>query len=215
MVAENILKIKQEIGQKVELVVVSKYRHFEEIQKAYDAGIRHFAENRVQALLERKTQLPSDIQWHIIGHLQTNKVKHIVPFIAMIQSVDSLKLLQEINKQAAYNQRNIKCLLQVFIASEDTKFGLTETELFELLNNPIFQSMQNIQICGLMGMASNTDNIPQVKQELTHLKNIFDRVKKEFTLPEFNTLSMGMSSDYQIAIECGSNMIRIGSRVFE
>jgi pyridoxal phosphate enzyme (YggS family) len=215
MVAENILKIKQEIGEKVELVVVSKYRHFDEIQKAYDAGIRHFAENRVQALLERKTQLPSDIQWHIIGHLQTNKVKHIVPFVAMIQSADSLKLLQEINKQAIINNRTIDCLLQVYIASEDTKFGLSETELFDLLNNPEFQSLTNIRICGLMGMATNTENQEQIKQEFTHLKTIFNQVKKDYPSPDFKTLSMGMSSDYQIAIACGSNMIRVGSRVFE
>lgn len=215
MVAENILKIKQEIGEKVELVVVSKYRHFDEIQKAYDAGIRYFAENRVQALLERKTQLPSDIQWHIIGHLQTNKVKHIVPFVAMIQSADSLKLLQEINKQAIINNRTIDCLLQVYIASEDTKFGLSETELFDLLNNPEFQLLTNIRICGLMGMATNTDNQEQIKQEFTHLKIIFDQVKKDYSSLDFKTLSMGMSSDYGLAITCGSNMIRLGSRVFE
>lgn len=215
MVAENILRIKQEIGQNVDLVVVSKYRTIEEIKQVYDAGMLHLAENRVQALLERKEALPDNIKWHLIGHLQTNKVKYIAPFIHLIQSVDSFKLLEEINKQGLKNNRVINCLLQVYIATEDSKFGLSEEELYELINHPQLSEFKNINITGLMGMASNTDNIAQVEKEFKQLRHYFDNIKALNLLPHFHTVSMGMSGDYFLAIQCGSNMIRVGSKVFE
>jgi PLP dependent protein len=215
MVAENILRIKQEIGQNVDLVVVSKYRTIEEIKQVYDAGILHLAENRVQALLERKEALPDNIKWHLIGHLQTNKVKYIAPFIHLIQSVDSFKLLEEINKQGLKNDRVINCLLQVYIATEDSKFGLSEEELYELINHPQISEFKNINITGLMGMASNTDNIAQVEKEFKQLRHYFDHIQTLNLFPHFQTVSMGMSGDYLLAIQCGSNMIRVGSKVFE
>jgi pyridoxal phosphate enzyme (YggS family) len=215
MVAENILRIKQEIGQNVDLVVVSKYRTIEEIKRVYDAGMLHLAENRVQALLERKEALPDNIKWHLIGHLQTNKVKYIAPFIHLIQSVDSFKLLEEINKQGLKNNRVINCLLQVYIATEDSKFGLSEQELYELINHPQISEFKNINITGLMGMASNTDNIAQVEKEFKQLRHYFDHIQTLNLFPHFQTVSMGMSGDYLLAIQCGSNMIRVGSKVFE
>ncbi len=215
MVAENILRIKQEIGQNVDLVVVSKYRTIEEIKQVYDAGMLHLAENRVQALLERKEALPDNIKWHLIGHLQTNKVKYIAPFIHLIQSVDSFKLLEEINKQGLKNNRVINCLLQVYIATEDSKFGLSEEELYELINHPQLSEFKNINITGLMGMASNTDNIAQVEKEFKQLRHYFDHIQTLNLFPHFHTVSMGMSGDYLLAIQCGSNMIRVGSKVFE
>jgi PLP dependent protein len=215
MVAENILRIKQEIGQNVDLVVVSKYRTIEEIKQVYDAGMLHLAENRVQALLERKEALPDNIKWHLIGHLQTNKIKYIAPFIHLIQSVDSFKLLEEINKQGLKNNRVINCLLQVYIATEDSKFGLSEEELYELINHPQLSEFKNINITGLMGMASNTDNIAQVEKEFKQLRHYFDHIKALNLFPHFQTVSMGMSGDYLLAIQCGSNMIRVGSKVFE
>jgi pyridoxal phosphate enzyme (YggS family) len=215
MVAENILRIKQEIGQNVDLVVVSKYRTIEEIKQVYEAGMLHLAENRVQALLERKEALPDNIKWHLIGHLQTNKVKYIAPFIHLIQSVDSFKLLEEINKQGLKNNRVINCLLQVYIASEETKFGLSEEELVVLIKHPQLSEFKNINITGLMGMASNTDNISQVEKEFKQLRHYFDNIKALNLFPDFQTVSMGMSGDYLLAIQCGSNMIRVGSKVFE
>lgn len=215
MVAENILRIKQEIGQNVDLVVVSKYRTIEEIKQVYEAGMLHLAENRVQALLERKEALPDNIKWHLIGHLQTNKVKYIAPFIHLIQSVDSFKLLEEINKQGLKNNRVINCLLQVYIASEETKFGLSEEELMVLIKHPQLSEFKNINITGLMGMASNTDNIAQVEKEFKQLRHYFDNIKALNLFPDFQTISMGMSGDYLLAIQCGCNMIRVGSKVFE
>jgi pyridoxal phosphate enzyme (YggS family) len=215
MVAENILRIKQEIGQNVDLVVVSKYRTIEEIKQVYEAGMLHLAENRVQALLERKEALPDNIKWHLIGHLQTNKVKYIAPFIHLIQSVDSFKLLEEINKQGLKNNRVINCLLQVYIASEETKFGLSEEELVALIKHPQLSEFKNINITGLMGMASNTDNIAQVEKEFKQLRHYFDNIKALNLFPDFQNVSMGMSGDYLLAIQCGSNMIRVGSKVFE
>lgn len=215
MLAENISGLKQEIGQNVQLVVVSKYRTTQEIMEAYNAGQRVFAENRVQALLERYDALPKDIEWHLIGHLQTNKVKYIAPFIQCIQSVDSLHLLQEINKYAAKNKRVIDCLLQIYIANEDTKFGLDANECISLLNDDNFKSLQNIRIRGLMGMATNTSDEVQIEREFMTLKQLFETIKNTYELPEFNQLSMGMSSDYKIAVKCGSTIVRVGSKVFE
>ena len=198
----------------VTLVAVSKTKSVEEIKELYDLGQKDFGENYVQEVTEKQSQLPNDIHWHFIGHLQSNKVKQITPFIHLIQSVDSLKLLQEINKQGKKNDRVIDCLLQVHIAQEETKFGLDEGELNDLLNNSISQ-YQNIRICGLMGMASLTDDMEKVKSEFKYLRSIFEKhAKLQTSNFKLQTLSMGMSSDYFIAIEEGSNMVRIGSLIF-
>ena len=212
MIAQNISKIQSEIGTDVQLVVVSKYRTIQEIEAVYATGQRHFAENRVQALLERKAQLPSDIHWHLIGHLQSNKVKHIADFIACIQSVDSEDLLDEVNKHAAKQNRTISCLLQVFIAQEATKFGMDAQMCAHILDQQSKGKWPNIKIDGLMGMASLTSDQDQIKREFMGLKNLFDANKQRYGL---SVLSMGMSSDYVLAIACGSNLIRVGSKIFE
>jgi pyridoxal phosphate enzyme (YggS family) len=212
MIAENISVLKSEIGNKAKLVVVSKYRSIEEIELAYNTGQRVFAENRVQALLERKEALPNDIEWHLIGHLQSNKVKYIAPFISCVQSIDSLKLLRVLNKEAKENGRKIDCLLQIHIAEEETKFGMNEQECLEVLQQSRLENLEHVNIRGLMGMASFTDNSAQVRAEFTALKKIYDTLS---TVEGFTVLSMGMSGDYKIAIECGSNLVRIGSKVFE
>jgi len=200
----------------VKLVAVSKTHPNEAIMALYDHGQRIFGENRVQELVTKYESLPKDIQWHLIGHLQTNKVKLIAPFVALIHSVDSLKLLIEIDKQADRNRRVIDCLLQCYIASEETKFGLDENELYALLDSKGYQDMQHIRICGLMGMASLTEDEAQVRREFHHLAELFKSVKAKY-FPEaayFRELSMGMSGDYGIAIEEGSTMVRIGSLLF-
>jgi len=198
----------------VTLVAVSKTKSVEEIKELYDLGQKDFGENYVQEVTEKQSQLPNDIRWHFIGHLQSNKVKQITSFIHLIQSVDSLKLLQEINKQGKKNDRVIDCLLQVHIAQEETKFGLDESELNDLLNNSISQ-YQNIRICGLMGMASLTDDMEKVRSEFRYLRSIFEKhAKLQTSNIKLQTLSMGMSSDYFVAIEEGSNMVRIGSLIF-
>lgn len=216
-IANNISNLKKEtapIG--VALLAVSKTKPVTDLQEAYDAGQRLFGENTVQELVEKHEQLPKDIEWHLIGHLQTNKVKYIAPFISMIQSVDSLKLLQEINKHAAKNNRIIDCLLQIYIADEETKYGLGFDEAIELLRSEEFAALNNIRIRGFMGIATNTDSEKQIKEEYYELKTFFDGVKVSFFRKEasFDTLSMGMSSDYKIAIAQGSNMIRLGSTIF-
>lgn len=215
-IAENISQISRELGPGARLIVVSKYRSVEEIKAAYDAGQRAFAENRVQALLERKEALPADIEWHLIGHLQTNKVKYVVPFVKLIHSADSLKLLQETDRQAARCGKVQDVLLQVFVASEETKFGLSPDELRELVNSAEFRSLQHIRVCGLMAMASNTDDRVQIRNEFMTVKALFDELKSGAFAgdPAFCELSIGMSSDYDIAVECGSTMVRVGSRVF-
>lgn len=216
-ITTNIEEIQNELKPiGVTLVAISKTKPLEDIQEAYDAGQRIFGENLVQDMVDKYEQLPKDIQWHMVGHLQTNKVKYIAPFIAMIESVDSLKVLKEINKQAAKNSRVIDCLLQIFIADEDTKFGLDHVELIELLESEEFTTLENIRIRGLMGIATNTDNEKVIKEEFYELKMLFDGIKVSYFRKEdsFDTLSMGMSSDYKIAMEQGSNMIRLGSTLF-
>lgn len=216
-IADNITSLKNETGAlKVSLLAVSKTKPIEDIMEAYDAGQRLFGENMVQELVDKYEKLPTDIQWHLIGHLQTNKVKYIAPFITMIESVDSLKLLQEINKHALKNDRVIDCLLQIYIADEETKFGLGFDEAIELLRSDEFADLKNIRIRGLMGIATNTDNEKQVKEEYYELKTFFDGIKQSFFRKDksFDTLSMGMSSDYKIAIEQGSNLVRLGSTIF-
>ena len=201
-----------------QLVAVSKTKSVDEIQTLYNLGQRDFGENYVQELLEKESVLPKDIRWHFIGHLQTNKVKYIAPFIHMIQSVDSLKLLLEIDKHAEKSQRNILCLLQIFIAHEETKFGLNESELDSLILT-VNQNRQNERfshsvISGCMGMASLTDNQAQIRDEFNHLQKIFEKIKTTFPSDPVDTLSMGMSSDYLIALKAGSTMVRIGSLLF-
>ncbi len=214
MIGANIDKIKQETGENVKLVAVSKTKPVELIMEAYNAGQRVFGENKVQEMTEKYELLPKDIEWHLIGHLQTNKVKYIAPFVNLIHSVDSLKLLNEIEKQAQKCNRVISVLLQVFIATEETKFGLDETELNDLINyvNANTEQYKHVKITGLMGMASNTENETQIRTEFKNLKLIFEKLKtKNFKL---QTLSMGMSHDYKIAFEEGSTMIRVGSLIF-
>jgi len=200
----------------VTLIAVSKTRSAEEIEALYEKGQRHFGENRVQELQTKVDVLPKDICWHLIGHLQKNKVKYIAPYIHLIHSVDSMDLLLEINKRAAQNNRIIPCLLQVHIASEETKFGFNREELIELLDNRSPDDLMNVEIAGLMGMATFTEDAEVIKNEFNGLHNLFDDIKARYfkNNSSFNTLSMGMSSDYEIAIECGSNMIRVGTLIF-
>ena len=216
-IADNIKSLKNETNAiKVQLIAVSKTKPAEEIMEAYDAGQRVFGENMVQELVDKYEKLSKDIKWHLIGHLQSNKVKYIAPFISMIQSVDSLKLLEEINKHAEKNNRVIDCLLQVYIADEETKYGLGFDEVIELLRSDEYTALNNIRIRGLMGIATNTDNEKQIKDEFYELKTFFDGIKQSYFRqdPTFDVLSMGMSSDYKIAIEQGSNMVRLGSTIF-
>jgi len=216
-IADNIRSLKNETETiHVTLVAVSKTKSNDDILEAYQAGQRLFGENMVQELVEKYESLPKDISWHLVGHLQSNKVKYIAPFIGLIHSVDSLKLLQEINKQAEKNNRVIDCLLQVYIADEETKFGLGFDEIIELLRSDEFTSLKHISIRGLMGIATNTDNEKQIKEEFYELRTFFDGIKQSYFRKQssFDTLSMGMSSDYKIAIEQGSNMVRLGSTIF-
>ena len=214
-IVSQIQKLKAELPEHVTLVAVSKTKPVSDIMQAYQAGQRVFGENKIQEMSEKWEEMPKDIQWHMIGHVQTNKVKYMAPFVALIHGVDSLKLLKEINKQAQKNNRIIPCLLQVYIASEETKFGLSEAELLDLIHSDEFKSLENIKIAGLMGMASFTDNPGIIKNEFQHLKHIFEYVKP-YRLPNchFEILSMGMSGDYQLALACGSTMVRIGSSIF-
>ncbi len=216
-IADNLLKYKSEIESSgVKLVAVSKNHPTEAVLEAYNAGQRIFGENLVQEMVEKQEKLPQDIEWHLIGHLQTNKVKYIAPFIKLIESVDSMKLLKEINKQALKNNRIIDCLLQIYIADEDTKFGLGFDEAIELLRDDEFQSLKNIRIIGLMGIATNTALEGQIKAEFQELKVLFEGIKLSFFRKEdnFKEISMGMSADYRIAMDQGSTMVRIGSNIF-
>lgn len=209
--ANNYKKIISDLPENIQLVAVSKTQPQEKIQELYDLGQRTFGENKVQELVEKSQVLPKDIQWHLIGHLQTNKVKYITPFVDSIQSVDSAKILKEIDKEAGKNNRKIKVLLQVKIAKEDSKFGLEIKECEELFRQYLDGKFANIEITGLMGMATFTDEEEQITNEFGLLKNIFDKLSQENKL---STLSMGMSDDYKIAIKCGANSVRIGSALF-
>ncbi len=214
-IAQNLLQIKSQLPNHVTLVAVSKTKPVADLMEAYNAGQRIFGENKIQEMTEKWEQMPKDIQWHMIGHVQTNKVKFMAEYVSLIHGVDSLKLLQEINKQALKHHRVIDCLLQIYIADEETKFGLDETELVELLSSNELKELQNIRIVGLMGMATFTNNQNQIKEEFEHLKEIFDNTNKLETLNlKLETLSMGMSGDYKLAMECGSTMVRIGSSIF-
>lgn len=215
-IKKNLLEIKSSLPENVTLVAVSKTKPVADLMEAYEAGQRVFGENKIQEMAEKFEQMPKDIEWHMIGHVQTNKVKFMASFVRLVHGVDSLKLLEEINKQALKNNRIIECLLQVHIAEEETKFGLNETELNDLLQSEIFKKLQNIKITGLMGMATFTDNQEQIKKEFLHLKSIFNSLAPTQKSENCNlkTLSMGMSGDYQLAIDCGSTMVRIGSSIF-
>lgn len=215
---ERFTEIRNELGDAVKLVAVSKLRTVEEIKVLYYLGQRDFAENYVQELMAKQLELPKDIRWHFIGHLQTNKVKYIAPFIHNIQGVDSFNLLEEIDRQAAKNTRIINCLLQVHIAQEETKFGLDALELKELIRSlpkyKLVNKLNNIKICGLMGMASFTEDQEQIRKEFQYLKCLFDDTRSDLNMPCFKHLSMGMSSDYKLAIKEGSTMVRVGSLLF-
>ncbi len=215
-IKENLAYIKSQLPAHVTLIAVSKTKPLEQIQEAYEAGQRDFGENYAQELAEKETLLPKDIRWHAIGHLQTNKVKYIAPFVHLIHAVDSSKLLEEINKQALKNKRVIDCLLQIYIAKEETKFGFSFEECEGYLKTEDFQKLKNIKIVGLMGMATNTNNDKQIRAEFNSLHAFFQKLRRE---PEtsnlkLETLSMGMSSDLKIAIEEGSTMVRVGSSIF-
>lgn len=216
-IAENLLSIKNNLPEHVTLVAVSKTKPVADLMEAYNAGQRIFGENKIQEMNEKWEEMPKDIQWHMIGHVQTNKVKFMAEYVSLIHGVDSLKLLQEINKQAQKYNRVIDCLLQMHIAEEETKFGLDEVELNEIINfvENEKEELTNIRIVGLMGMATFTDNQGQIKKEFTHLKSIFEKTNQLLTSNfQLLTLSMGMSGDYKLAIECGSTMVRIGSSIF-
>lgn len=215
-IADNLKRIEQEIPNNVKIIAVSKTHPKELIQEVYDFGHRIFGENKAQEMMEKYEALPKDIQWHMIGHLQTNKVKYIAPFVSMIHSVDSLKLLKEIDKEAIKNNRVIDYLLQIDIANEDTKFGMLEKEAMELLSSEDFAQLNNIRICGVMGIGSITEDINQTRQEFKNLKATFLTLKEKFFKNEdyFTEISMGMSSDYDIAIDEGSTIVRIGSLIF-
>ena len=216
-IKDNLLKIKSSLPSNVTLVAVSKTKPVSDLMIAYEAGQRIFGENKVQEMTDKWQQMPKDIEWHMIGHVQTNKVKYMIPYVKLIHGVDSLKLLIEINRLAKKWRKTINCLLQIHIAEEETKFGLNELELEDILNYIIEETneLNNIKIVGLMGMATFTNNQEQIKREFLHLKTIFDQNKKiEASNLKLETLSMGMSGDYLLAIECGSSMVRIGSSIF-
>lgn len=210
-IKDNLNQIQQTIPSHVTLVAVSKTKPVEDLQEAYDAGMRDFGENKIQEMCDKYEVLPKDIRWHMIGHVQTNKVKYMAPFVHLIHGVDSLKLLKEINKQAEKNNRVIDVLLQVFIADEETKFGLDAEELNDILSNEI-QNLPNMKVVGVMGMATFTDDENQIREEFKSLKQLFDQHQNNH--PEMKVVSMGMSGDYQMAIEEGSTMVRIGSSIF-
>ena len=209
-IAENLLSIRQQIPEDVELVAVSKTKSEAEILEAYKAGQRIFGENKIQEMSRKWEVLPKDISWHMIGHVQTNKIKYMAPFVDLIHGVDRLKLLKEINKQGEKNNRVLGCLLQVHIAQEDTKFGLSETELEEILQ--IQDEFKYISVCGLMGMATFTEDTSQIQQEFKFLNQLFIQHQEQH--PKLQILSMGMSGDFPLAIDCGSTMIRVGSKIF-
>ena len=214
-ISENILKIKSKLPEGVSLVAVSKTKPISDLLEAYNVGQRIFGENKIQEMASKYNEMPKDIAWHMIGHIQRNKVKYMAPFVSLIHGVDSLRLLTEINKQALKNNRIIECLLQVKIATEESKFGLSENEVLNLLASEEIKTFQNIKIVGLMGMATFTNNQEQLQKEFEILKFIFDNLTHlKSTNYNLKTLSMGMSDDYPIAIKNGSTMIRVGSSIF-
>ena len=215
-IANNLKQVLSKLPEGVRLVAVSKFHPNEAIEEAYQAGQRIFGENKVQEMTAKYEALPKDIEWHFIGHLQSNKIKYIVPYVALIHGIDSYKLLIEIDKQAAKHGRIVNCLLQLHIAQEETKFGFSIEECREMLNKGEWKQLAHIRICGLMGMGSNTDNVEQIQQEFCSLSRFFNEVKKTWfsDTETFRELSMGMSDDYPEAIAEGSTLVRIGSKIF-
>ncbi|MGJ8685671.1 MAG: YggS family pyridoxal phosphate-dependent enzyme [Nonlabens sp.] len=216
-IKDNLLRFRESIEPKATLVAVSKTKPISDLQEAYEAGQRHFGENKIQEMTEKWETLPKDIYWHMIGHTQRNKVKYMAPYVHLIHSVDSPRLLKEINKQAEKNDRVIDCLLQIHIAEEETKFGFDREELLELLSSDAFAGYKNVRITGLMGMATFTDDQDQVRKEFKSLKTLLDHINDHNLISdshELKTLSMGMTGDYEIAMEEGSTMVRIGSAIF-
>jgi len=215
-IPENLRKLQSDIPDHVNIVAVSKRKPVEDILNAYNAGQRIFGENRVQELTEKQPLLPDDIKWHMVGHLQTNKVKYLAGFVDLIESADSLKLLQAIDREALKVGRKISCLLQVHIASEESKFGLSGDEVFELAGSSEFQSLENIRVSGVMGMATFTSDMEKVRSEFRYLREVFQKLKEDYfsSEPDFREISMGMSGDYSVAIEEGSTMIRLGTVIF-
>ncbi|MBR3940417.1 MAG: YggS family pyridoxal phosphate-dependent enzyme [Bacteroidales bacterium] len=215
-IANEITKIKSSLPPTTTLIAVSKTKPVEDLQQAYDAGQRVFGENKALEMRDKHEALPNDIQWHFIGHLQTNKIKYIISYVSLIHSIDSLNLLKEVNIAATKKNRVVDCLLQFHIANEDTKYGLLLHEAHELLNSAEYKAMNNIRVVGVMGMATFTDNREQIRQEFKNLKNIFDQLKEQYFAESncFKEISMGMSDDYSIAIEEGSTLVRVGSAIF-
>ena len=216
MIKENLNIVKATVPSNVTLIAVSKTKPVSDLQEAYDAGQRIFGENKALEMRDKHQVLPNDIQWHFIGHLQTNKIKYIAPFVTLIHAIDSLSLLEAVNKEAAKNNRVIDCLLQFHIAQEETKFGLDMEEAKSMLESESYKNLNNINICGVMGMATFTDNAAQVREEFKNLKNIFETLKENYFKENdsFKEISMGMSDDYPIAIEEGATMVRVGSKIF-
>ena len=216
MIKENLEKIRATVPEGVTLVAVSKTKPISDLQEAYDAGQRVFGENYPQEMRDKHEVLPTDIQWHFIGHLQTNKIKYIIPYVTLIHSIDTANLLEAVNKEAKKHDRVVDCLLQFHIALEETKFGLDLEEARQLLESDAYKQMENVRICGVMGMGTFTDNMEEVRKEFKHLKSIFDTLKKDYFAdqPQFKEISMGMSEDYPIAIEEGATLIRVGSKIF-
>ena len=216
MIKENLDIVRATVPSNVTLIAVSKTKPISDLQEAYDAGQRIFGENKALEMRDKHQALPDDIQWHFIGHLQTNKIKYIAPFVTLIHAIDSLSLLEAVNKEAAKNNRVIDCLLQFHIAQEETKFGLDMDEARAMLESESFKNLNNINICGVMGMATFTDDAAQVRDEFKNLKNIFETLKENYFKgnESFKEISMGMSDDYPIAIEEGATMVRVGSKIF-
>ena len=216
MIKENLEKIRATLPKSVTLVAVSKTKPVSDLQEAYDAGQRIFGENHALEMRDKHEALPKDIQWHFIGHLQTNKIKYIIPFVTLIHSIDSANLLEAVNKEAKKHDRVVDCLLQFHIAQEQTKFGLDMEEAKQLLGSEDFKAMENVRICGVMGMATFTEDMDEVRKEFKHLKEIFGTLKNEYfaNQPQFKEISMGMSDDYPIAVEEGATLVRVGSKIF-
>ncbi len=211
-ISENIKNFQDELPKDVTLVAISKTKSVDDLLEAYEAGQRHFGENKIQEMTEKWEKLPKDIKWHMVGHVQRNKVKYMAPYVSLIHAVDSLKLLKEIHKEADKNGHCIDCLLQIKIAEEDSKYGISADEAREILDSEEFKELDHVKVKGLMGMATFTEDEKQVKKEFDHLKTVFDEFKEQYS--NFEILSMGMSGDYKIAIDSGTNMVRIGSEIF-
>jgi len=215
-IAKNLEKLRSDLPEGVKLIAVSKTKPNDAILEAYQTGHRMFGENKAQELIRKQPELPGDIEWHFIGHLQSNKVKYIAPFVSMVHSIDSFKILKTVNKEARKNDRVIPCLLQFHIAEEESKYGLTEADAREILESEAYKNMQNISVAGVMGMATFTDDSEKVRKEFKKLKSIFNELKKNYFAdqPEFKEISMGMSDDYPLAVEEGSTIVRVGSKIF-